>query len=109
MPCSMVTSPHPTHSERPEQTPTATQKGDVHVDVDAIEREMAALSAHIESAKYRLLELIYAFDKAEAWGERGFVSCAAFLGYRIGLGKVAAREHVGSGGSPARAAGPTPG
>ena len=38
--------------------------------------------------------MIEAFDRAEGWSRQGFVSCAAFLSYRVELGKVAAREHV---------------
>ena len=62
--------------------------------LEAIERELAELSAQNESAKHRLLVLIEAFARADGWSRQGFVSCAAFLSYRVGLGKVAAREHV---------------
>ena len=62
--------------------------------LEAIEQELAELSAQIESAKHRLVVLIEAFDRADGWSRQGFVSCAAFFSYRVGLGKVADREHV---------------
>jgi hypothetical protein len=84
----------PVSAEAPIESAAIDTAAALAAEVAAVERELAELSAHIESAKYRLLTLIRRFDEAEGWAARGFVSCAAFLGYRVGLGKVAAREHV---------------
>lgn len=70
------------------------QRSTVPADLDAIDKELATLSAHIASAKYRLLTLIDTFDRAEGWARQGFSSCAEYLGFRIGLSGGTAREHV---------------
>ena len=55
--------------------------------------EIAELSAHIQAATYRLLNLIREFDQREGWGD-GFRSCAHWLSWRVGVDKGAAREKV---------------
>jgi hypothetical protein len=55
--------------------------------------QIAELSAHLDAATARLLDLIREFDAREGWNN-GFPSCAAWLSYRVGLGRVAASEHV---------------
>ncbi|MBI2207178.1 MAG: DUF222 domain-containing protein, partial [Candidatus Rokubacteria bacterium] len=55
--------------------------------------EIAELSAHLEAATARLLDLIRAFDARGGWSN-GFRSCAAWLSWRIGLDLGAAREKV---------------
>ncbi len=54
---------------------------------------IATLAAHIEVATARLLEMIREFDARAGWGD-GFLSCAHWLNYRIGLSLHAAREQV---------------
>jgi hypothetical protein len=54
---------------------------------------IANLAAHIEVATARLLEMIREFDARAGWGD-GFLSCAHWLNYRIGLSLHAAREQV---------------
>ena len=56
--------------------------------------EIARLSAHIQAATYRLLEMIGDFDATEGWHEEGFRSCAAWLSWRTGIAPGAAREKV---------------
>lgn len=56
--------------------------------------EIARLSAHIQAATGRLLDLIRAFDESEGWYEEGFKSCAQWLSWRTGVGPSAAREKV---------------
>jgi hypothetical protein len=56
--------------------------------------EIARLSAHIQAATYRLLEMIGDFDASEGWHEEGFRSCAAWLSWRTGIAPGAAREKV---------------
>jgi hypothetical protein len=55
--------------------------------------EIAELSAHLEAATGRLLDLIRAFDARGGWNT-GFRSCAAWLSWRVGLDLGAARERV---------------
>src|SRR5262245_7542227 len=55
--------------------------------------EIAELSAHLDAATARLLDLIRDFDAREGWGN-GFRSCADWLSWRVGLDKGAARERV---------------
>ena len=66
------------------------------VDYAAIDRlgdEIAELSALLEAATARLLDLIREFDARGGWNN-GFTSCAAWLSLRVGLDLGAARERV---------------
>jgi hypothetical protein len=60
----------------------------------ALEDELATLAAHVNAATHRLLCLVAELDRREAWGQGGFLSCAHWLAWRIGLDLGAAREHV---------------
>ena len=51
------------------------------------------MSAHLEAATARLLDLIRDFDARGGWNT-GFRSCAAWLSWRVGLDLGAARERV---------------
>src|SRR5512144_718153 len=62
-------------------------------ELDQLGDEIAELSAHLEAATGRLLELIREFDARGGWNS-GFRSCAAWLSWRIGLDLGAARERV---------------
>src|SRR6059036_356865 len=67
-----------------------------HPRVAELERlgdEIAELSAHLDAATARLLDLIRAFDARGGWNT-GFRSCAAWLSWRVGLDLGAARERV---------------
>ena len=67
-----------------------------HVDYAALNRlgdEITELSAHLEAATARLLELIREFDERGGWNT-GFTSCAAWLSWRCGMDLGAARERV---------------
>jgi hypothetical protein len=61
--------------------------------LDRLGDEIAALSAHLEAATARLLDLIREFDARSGWNT-GFRSCAAWLSWRVGLDLGAARERV---------------
>ena len=63
------------------------------VELDRLGDEIAELSAHVEAATARLLDLIREFDARGGWGN-GFRSCAAWLSWRVGLDLGAARERV---------------
>jgi hypothetical protein len=62
-------------------------------DLDRLGDEIAELSAHLDAATARLLTLIREFDARGGWNS-GFASCAAWLGWRVGLDLGAARERV---------------
>jgi len=61
--------------------------------LDRLGDEIADLSAHLDAATARLLDLIREFDAREGWNT-GFRSCAAWLSWRVGLDLGAARERV---------------
>src|SRR5438132_11513887 len=62
-------------------------------ELDRLGDEIAELSAHLDAAAARLLELIGEFDARGGWNT-GFRSCAAWLSWRVGLDLGAARERV---------------
>src|SRR6266567_4773201 len=62
-------------------------------ELDQLGDEIAELSAHLDAATARLLELIRDFDARGGWNT-GFCSCAAWLSWRVGLDLGAARERV---------------
>src|SRR5205814_1464548 len=68
-------------------TPNPTAK------MDRLGDEIALLSAHLEAATARLLDLIREFDARGGWNS-GFRSCADWLSWRVGLDLGAAREKV---------------
>src|SRR5881398_2161932 len=72
------------------------QKGGLVMEMCALDRlgdEIAELSAHLDAATARLLELIREFDARGGWNT-GFSSCAAWLSWRVGFDLGAARERV---------------
>ena len=73
-------------------TPIRTTLGPV-AELDRLGDQIAELSAHLEAASARLLDLIREFDARGGWGN-GFRSCADWLSWRIGLDLGAAREKV---------------
>ncbi len=73
-------------------TPIRMTLGPV-AELDRLGDQIAELSAHLEAASARLLDLIREFDARGGWGN-GFRSCADWLGWRIGLNLGAAREKV---------------
>jgi 5-methylcytosine-specific restriction endonuclease McrA len=66
------------------------------MDFTAVQRigdEIAELSAHLDAASARLLDLIQQFDVEGGWNN-GFRSCAEWLSWRTGVDIGAAREKV---------------
>src|SRR5713226_6778118 len=61
--------------------------------LDRLGDEIAELSAHLDAATARLLELVREFDARGGWNT-GVRSCAAWLSWRVGLDLGAARERV---------------
>src|SRR2546426_4791046 len=62
-------------------------------ELDRLGDEIAELSAHLEAATARLLDLIREFGARGGWGN-GFRCCAHWLSWRVGLDIGAAREKV---------------
>src|SRR5439155_27274090 len=62
-------------------------------DWDQLGDEIAELSAPLDAATARLLDLIREFDARAGWNT-GFRSCAEWLSWRVGLDPGAARERV---------------
>jgi hypothetical protein len=69
------------------------QNSSFNRDLDQLGDEIAELSAHLDAATARLLDLIREFDARGGWNN-GFRSCAAWLNWRVGLDMGAARERV---------------
>jgi hypothetical protein len=65
----------------------------ITAELDRLGDEIAELSAHLDAASARLLDLIREFDARGGWNN-GFRSYAAWLTWRVGLAPGAAREHV---------------
>ena len=61
---------------------------------EALESEVAVLAAQIDAAEHRLLALIRELERRQHHRHHGLGSLATWLGWRIGLGAVAAREKV---------------
>src|SRR2546429_4497853 len=74
-------------------TPMAEPAPGCTAELERLGDESAELSAHLDAATARLLELIREFDAREGWNT-GFRSCAAWLSWRVGLDLGAARERV---------------
>src|SRR5436309_2919785 len=74
-------------------TRTSSIPGNPTAGLDRLGDEIAELSAHLEAATARLLDLIRQFDARGGWGN-GFRSCAHWLSWRVGLDIGAAREKV---------------
>jgi 5-methylcytosine-specific restriction endonuclease McrA len=64
-----------------------------YAELDRLGDEIAELSAHLDAATARLLDLIREFDARAGWNT-GFRSCAAWPSWRVGLDLGAARERV---------------
>ena len=63
------------------------------VELERLGDQIAELSAHLDAAIARLLDLIRDFDERGGWNN-GFRSCAHWLNWRAGLELGAAREKV---------------
>ncbi len=77
-------------------TPSITILAPAHepaADLERLGDEIAELSAHLDAATARLLDMIREFDARQGWGN-GFRSCAQWLTWRVGLDPRSAREKV---------------
>src|SRR2546421_3989604 len=74
-------------------TPMAEPAPGCTAELERLGDEIDELSAHLDAATARLLELIREFDARAGWNT-GFRSCAEWLSWRVGLDRGAARERV---------------
>src|SRR5438105_824892 len=74
-------------------TPNSLPPPEPGVELERLGDEIAELSAHLDAATARLLDLIREFDERGGWNT-GFLSCAQWLSWRVGLDRGAARERV---------------
>jgi hypothetical protein len=78
-------------------TPTGLCKSPITFDEQALrhlEAELFELWGHLNAATFRFLELVAEFDRREGWAWHGVASCAQWLSWQCGIGRVAAREKV---------------
>src|SRR2546422_3988133 len=74
-------------------TPVISAAPERVAELERLGDQIAELSAHLEAAGARLLDLIRDFDARGGWNI-GFRSCADWLSWRVGLAPGAARERV---------------
>ena len=71
---------------------TTTTASKSRQDIDELADAIAVCAARIDSATHELLSDIRQFDELKGWAAQGAKSCAAWLCWRIGGGRGAARE-----------------
>lgn len=59
-----------------------------------LEDELCELTAHIDAALFRWLELLREFDECQGWVGEGIKSCAHWLNWKCGLSLNAGRERL---------------
>src|SRR3989475_6859444 len=74
-------------------TPNVFPTPEPVVELERLGDAIAELSAHLDAATARVLDLIREFDARGGWNT-GFLSCAAWLSWRVGLDRGSARERV---------------
>src|SRR5687767_11720054 len=68
---------------------------DRDAELECLGDEIAELSAHLDAATARLLDLIREFDARGGWSHGGgFLSCAHWVSYRCSVDLGTARERV---------------
>ncbi|TRW44883.1 DUF222 domain-containing protein [Georgenia yuyongxinii] len=73
---------------------SAPPGGPVPASDEVLVAELTTLAAHIAAATCRFLVLLGEFDARGTWEQPGILSPVHWLGWRCGMGPVAAREHV---------------
>ena len=62
--------------------------------LETLEARITELWGHINAATAQFLILLAEFDRREGWAQHGMASCAQWLGWQCGIGRVAATEKV---------------
>ncbi len=60
----------------------------------ALEAQIMELWGNINAATAHFLELVAEFDRRQGWAQHGMASCAQWLSWQCGIGRVAATEKV---------------
>lgn len=82
-------------ADAPSPPPSTESDGELaELPLEAIEREIESLAAHINAGKARWLRLIAEFDRRGGWGDHGCRSCSEWVAWRCALEPRSAREHV---------------
>ena len=61
---------------------------------EALEEAISEVAGCLHALTYRLLCLLGELERRGVWAEQGFVSCAAWLSWRVGIAPGAAREKL---------------
>ncbi len=62
--------------------------------LNALKAEITQLWGHINAATAHFLTLVAEFDRRQGWAQHGMASCAQWLNWQCGIGRVAATEKV---------------
>ena len=62
--------------------------------LNALETQIMDVWGHINAATAHFLTLVAEFDRREGWAQYGLASCAQWLNWQCGIGRVAATEKV---------------
>ena len=62
--------------------------------LNTLEAQITQLWGRINAATAQFLALVAQFDRKEGWAEHGMASCAQWLNWQCGIGRMAAREKV---------------
>ena len=62
--------------------------------IEDLDRNILNLCTHINAATCQFLKLVAEFDRRQAWGHEGVMSCAHWLNWKCGISMGAAREKV---------------
>ena len=63
-------------------------------ELKALEGRITELWGHINAATAHFLTLVAEFDRRQGWAQHGMASCAQWLSWQCGIGRVAATEKV---------------
>jgi 5-methylcytosine-specific restriction endonuclease McrA len=77
----------------PDHSPATIARLDRVAELGRLSDEIATLSAHLEAATARLLDLIREFDDLGGW-KGHYASCAQWLAWRAGIDAGTARERI---------------
>ena len=87
-------SPRKTRYAHPDADVRIAERDREEEALDALEAQITEVWGHINAATARFLTLVAEFDRNEGWARHGLASCAQWLNWQCGIGRVAAREKV---------------
>src|ERR1700754_4434018 len=90
----LVSAPSQPAPASASSNPEAFEGWDEPQTIDAMERALTTLAAHLHAANYRFLKVLSEFNRKQDSVGIGIASCAPWLSWRCGIGLHAAREKV---------------